>query len=98
MHFTGLICYLYNTLARLLLLMLISVRSEVLSMNEDLLKTIQDYQAQHPEIVEIMKLFQISQDTYERALKAMLLPVQSYHPTVYRSDEGPYNVHVSMAN
>ena len=63
----------------------------------DILKAIEKYRKTHPEIVEIMKQFQISQDAYDRALASVPKRVSKTGSTYTLTTEGKYNVNVSKS-
>lgn len=67
-------------------------------MFEDFQQALKEYKKRHPEVDEIMKIFQMSQEVYERALKAIMIPVRREGPTYRLTTEGRYNVNVSAAN
>jgi hypothetical protein len=67
-------------------------------MFEEFLKAVKEYKKQHPEVEEIMKQFQISQEVYEKALKAIQTPAKRRGPTYRLTTEGRYDVNVSAVN
>jgi len=67
-------------------------------MFEELFKAVEEYKKRHPEVEEIMRQFQISQEVYEKALKAIQMPVRRRGPTYRLTTEGRYDVNVSAAN
>ena len=67
-------------------------------MSEEFLKAIEEYRERHPEVYEIMKRFRMSQEAYDKALKAIFNPVKKEGPTYRLSTEGQYNVNVSTSN
>ena len=67
-------------------------------MSEEFLKTIEEYKERHPEVDEIMRRFRVSQEVYERALRAISILVKRGGPTYRLSTEGRYNVNVSTSN
>lgn len=64
-------------------------------MSNELLEAIKAYKAQHPEVDEIMRQFQISQEVYEKALAAISLRIERSGPTYQLTTEGRYNADVS---
>lgn len=67
-------------------------------MTKEILQAVDDYRKRHPEVDEIMKRFQMSQEVYEKALKVIEIPVRTGGPTYRLTTEGRYNVNVSAAN
>lgn len=67
-------------------------------MPEEILEAVEEYRKRHPEVDEIMRRFQMSQEVYEKALKAILISVRRGGPTYRLTTEGQYNVNVSTAN
>lgn len=67
-------------------------------MSEEIFQVIEDYRKRHPEVDEIMRRFQMSQEVYEKALKAISIPVRRRGPTYRLTTEGRYNVNVSTSN
>jgi len=49
-------------------------------MKSDLLKGINKYKESHPEIIEIMKKFQMAQETYDRTMTSIGIKVQRIGP------------------
>ncbi len=62
---------------------------------EELRKIIEEYREKHPEVEEIMRKFQVSKETYEKALAAMSIKVKAIRPTYAKTTEGSYNANVS---
>lgn len=67
-------------------------------MPEELFQAAEEYRKRHPEVDEIMRRFRMSQEVYEKALKAISIPVRRGGPTYRLTTEGRYNVNVSTAN
>jgi uncharacterized protein with von Willebrand factor type A (vWA) domain len=67
-------------------------------MLEELLKAVTQYKELHPEVAEIMKQFQRSQEVYEKASKAIHMPAKRRGPTYGLTTEGPYDANVSRVN
>ena len=67
-------------------------------MEKDILKAISKYKEKHPEIDEIMKKFQIAQETYDRAIASIGIRVQRIGPTYTLTTGGKYNANVSKSN
>lgn len=66
-------------------------------MERIILKAIKEYKEKHPEIDEIMKKFQMSQEAYDRALASIGIKVQRTGPTYTSTNEGRYNANVSKS-
>lgn len=66
-------------------------------MERDILKAIKVYKDRHPEIDEIMKKFQMSQEDYDKALASIGIKVQRTGPTYTSTIGGRYNVNVSKS-
>jgi hypothetical protein len=66
-------------------------------MGGDILKAIRKYKEKHPEVDEIMKKFQMTQETYERALASIGIKVPQTGPTYSLTTEGRYNANVSTS-
>ncbi len=66
-------------------------------MERNILKAIKEYKERHPEIDEIMKKFQMSQDAYDKALASIGMKVQRTGPTYTSTTRGRYNVNVSKS-
>ncbi|MDD5013619.1 MAG: hypothetical protein PHW73_00770 [Atribacterota bacterium] len=66
-------------------------------MEKNLIKAISEYKEGHPEIEEIMKKFQMAQDTYDRALASIGIKVQRTGPTYTLTTGGRYNANVSKS-
>lgn len=66
-------------------------------MKNDLLKAIEEYRKKHPEINDIMKKFQMSQEAYDRALASIGSKVQRIGPTYISTDKAVYNVRGSYS-
>ncbi len=64
-------------------------------MSKELVEAIKAYKAQHPEVEEIMRQFQVSQDAYEKALAAISFRIERSGPTYQLTTEGRYNANVS---
>lgn len=66
-------------------------------MESDILKAIKEYKEKHPEIDEIMKIFQMSQEAYDKAIASIGIKVQRTDPTYTSTIRGRYNVNVSKS-
>jgi hypothetical protein len=66
-------------------------------MESDILKAIKEYKEKHPEIDEIMKIFQMSQEAYDKALASIGIKVKRTGPTYTSTTRGRYNVNVSKS-
>lgn len=64
---------------------------------EEIRQAIRAYQERHPEVQEILRKFQISQEAYEKALAAISMKAKVEGPTYGRTTEGSYNANVSGA-
>ena len=64
-------------------------------MKKDLTKAIQEYKENHPEVDEIMKKFQLSQEVYDRAIASITIRAPRRRPTYTLTTSGKYNVNVS---
>lgn len=63
-------------------------------MENEFIKAIEEYKKRHPEIEEIMKKFQISNEVYQQALAAMSIKIK-VGPTYQMTTQGKYNANVS---
>jgi predicted acetyltransferase len=66
-----------------------------MSMEKEMMKAIKEYKESHPEVDEIMRKFQISQEAYEKALASISIKVRKTGPTYCTTTEVNYNVNVS---
>ena len=66
-------------------------------MENDLLKAMKEYKERHPEIDEIMKKFQMTQEAYDRALVSIGIRVQRTGPTYTLTTGGRYNANISKS-
>jgi hypothetical protein len=66
-------------------------------MEKDILKSMREYKERHPEVDEIMKKFQMAQETYDRALASIGIRVQRTGPTYTLTNGGRYNANVSKS-
>ena len=64
-------------------------------MEDSILKAIKEYKEQHPEIDEIMKKFQMTQEAYEKAIASISIKVSKIGPTYSLTTRGKYNANVS---
>jgi hypothetical protein len=68
-------------------------------MTSDIFQAIKEYKARHPEVDEIMRKFQIAQDSYERALSIMFSANrQLITPSYSSTTQGEYYANVSKSN
>lgn len=67
-------------------------------MPEEIFQAVEEYRKRYPEFDEIMRRFQMSREVYEKALKAISIPIRRGGPTYSLTTEGWYNVNVSTAN
>ena len=66
-------------------------------MKDDLLKAIKEYKESHPEFDEIMKKFQMAQESYDKALASIGIKVQRTGPTYTLTTGGRYNANISKS-
>ena len=74
-----------------------TVTSQAKSMDRDLHLSIEEYMDRHPELLEVMKKFQVSRAAYERALSAISVMVET-GPTYGLTTEGIVNANVSKTD
>jgi hypothetical protein len=67
-------------------------------MEGDILKAVREYKERHPEVDEIMRKFQMTQEVYERALASIGVKVPQTGPTYSLTTGGRYNANVSTSN
>lgn len=67
-------------------------------MYKDVIEAAENYKRQHPEVDEIMRRFQMTQEVYWKALKAISISVSKEGPTYGLTTEGRYDVNVSASN
>jgi hypothetical protein len=67
-------------------------------MYKDIIEAAENYKKQHPEVDEIMRRFQMTQEIYRKALKAISVSVRKEGSTYGLTTEGRYNVNVSASN
>ena len=66
-------------------------------MENEILNAINEYKKRHPEVDEIMKSFQMSQEIYDKVL-ASFSTKQQATPTFTLTTGGRYNINVSKSN
>lgn len=65
-------------------------------MTEGLIKRTQEYLEEHKDLAEMLELFNMSQEEYERAVRIMQMVSLQPETMTSKSDQGDYNVDVSV--